>query len=72
MEVCPRPQGFPGGSVVKNPPAVQEMLVQSLGQEDPLEEEMVTHSNILAWENPMDSGAWWATFHGVTELDMTE
>ena len=42
-----------------------------LGWEDPLEEEMVTHSNILAWENPMDSGAWWATFHGVTESDTT-
>jgi len=36
--------------VVKNPPAVQEMMVQSLGQEDPLEEEMVTHSNILVWK----------------------
>ena len=38
---------------VKNPPAMQEtqeMWVQSLGQEDPLEEEMATHSNILAWK----------------------
>ena len=50
MEVCPRPQGFPDGSVVKDPPAVQQMLVQSLSQEDPLEEEMVTHSNILVWK----------------------
>ena len=44
--------GFPGGSVVKNPPAMQEaqeMWVQSLDQEDPLEEEMATHSSILAW-----------------------
>ena len=44
--------GFPGGSVVKNLPAgqePQEMWVQSLGQEDPLEEEMATHSSILAW-----------------------
>ena len=40
-------RGFPGGSVVKNPPAKQEMQVQSLGQEDPLEEEMATLSNIL-------------------------
>ena len=40
----------PGGSVVKNPPTMQEMQVQSLGREDPLEEEMATHSNILAWE----------------------
>ena len=45
--------GFPGGSVVKNPPVVQEMMgthVRSLGQEDPLEEEMAAHSSILAWE----------------------
>ena len=35
--------------MVKNPPAVQETQVQSLGQEDPLEKEMATHSSILAW-----------------------
>ena len=43
--------GFPGGSVVKNPPAMQEMqemLVQSLSWEDPMEEGMATHANILA------------------------
>ena len=34
---------------VKNLPAVQETWVQSLGQEDPLEKEMATHSSILAW-----------------------
>ena len=44
--------GFPGGSVVKNPPAKQETQVQSLGQEGPLEKEMATHSRILAWEIP--------------------
>ena len=38
--------------MVKNPPAMQEMQVQSLGQEDPLEEEMATHSSILAWRIP--------------------
>ena len=38
--------------MVKNPPAEQEMSVQSLGQEDPLEKEMATHSSILAWEIP--------------------
>ena len=42
--------GFPGGTVVKNMPAMQEMLVQFLGWEDPLEEEMATHSSILVWE----------------------
>ena len=44
----------------------QVTWVQSLGQEDPLEEEMATHSSILAWET-LDRGAWWATVHGVAE-----
>ena len=38
--------------MVKNLSAMQETLVLSLGQEDPLEKEMATHSNILAWEIP--------------------
>ena len=41
-----------GGSVVKIPPVMQETWVQSLGQEDPLEEEMATHFSILAWRIP--------------------
>ena len=45
-------RGFPGGSVVKNPPAMQETWVESLGQENPLEEEMATHCSILAWRIP--------------------
>ena len=62
---------FPGGSVVKNPAAKQEIWVRSLGEEDPLEKEMATHSSILAWENPMGREAWQATVHGVAkELDM--
>ena len=44
--------GLPAGSVVKNLPAMQETSVSSLGQEDPLEKEMATHSSILAWETP--------------------
>jgi len=44
--------GFCDGSRVKNSPAVQETLVWSLGREDPLEEEMATHSSILAWRIP--------------------
>ena len=38
--------------MVKNLPAMQEMQVQSLGQEDPFKEEMATHSSILAWRIP--------------------
>ena len=52
--------------MVKNLPAMQEMWVQSLGQEDPLEKEMATHSNILLG-NPMDREAWWTAVHGVTK-----
>ena len=44
--------GFPGSSVIKNPPAMQEMWVPSLGQEDPLEKGMAASSNILAWKIP--------------------
>ena len=43
--------GFPGGSVVRNPPVMQEMWVRSLDWEDPLGKEMATHSSILAWES---------------------
>ena len=55
---------------VKNPPSMQEtqeVWVQSLGRKDALEEEMVAHSNILAWENCTNRGAWQATVHGVTK-----
>ena len=44
--------GFPGSSVVKNPPAKQETQVWPLGQEYPLEKEMATHSSILVWRIP--------------------
>ena len=53
---------FPGGTLVKNVPAMQEMQeiwVQSLGWEDPLEQEMATHSSILAWEIPWGSYSPW-------------
>ena len=48
-------RGVPGGSAVKNLPAVQEtqeMWARSLGREDPLEEGMATHSSTLAWRIP--------------------
>ena len=54
---------------VKNPPEMQETQekqVQFLGQEDPREEGMATHSGILAWRIP------WISVHGVKELDTTE
>ena len=51
--------------MVKNLPAMQETRVGSLDQEDPLEKEMSSHSNILAWK--MNRGAWQATVHGVTQ-----
>ena len=42
-------------------------MVQSLGQEDPLEEGMATHSSILAWRILMDKGAWQAIVHSVAQ-----
>ena len=59
--------GFPSGSAVKNPWAMKEMPVPSLGWEDPLKEGMAMHSSILAWRIPVDRGAWWATVHMVTK-----
>ena len=69
----------PVAQTAKNPPAMRQMRVQSLGQEGPLEEETATHSSILAWRIP------WAeepgglvepgglrTVHRVAESDMTE
>ena len=44
--------GFPNGSVVKNPPAMQETWVPSLGWKDPLEKEMAILSSILVWKSP--------------------
>ena len=53
--------------MVKNPPAMQETWVQSLGWEDPLEEGMATPCSVRAWRIPLDRGAWWATVHGVAK-----
>ena len=55
--------------MVKHLPTMRETQVRSLGQEDPLEKKMVTHSSILAWKIP---GAWLATVHGVAESDTTQ
>ena len=58
--------GFPGGSVVKNLPEIQESWVLSLGWDDPVEKEMATCSSFLAWDIP------WTEKHGGCKgLDMT-
>ena len=67
--------GFPGGSVVKNPSAVQEpqkRWLQSLGREDPLEEGMATHFSILAWRIPWTEESGSYSPWGRKELDATE
>ena len=51
--------------MAKNPPAMLETWIRSLGWEDPLEKGTATHSSIRAWRIPMDRGAWWATVHGI-------
>ena len=64
--------GFPGGSVVRNPAAMQKTQVQSLGRQDPLEKGMAAHSSILAWRLPWteEPGGLW--FVSSQESDMTE
>ena len=53
--------------MVKNLPAIQETQVQSLDWEDPLEEEMATHSSILAWEIPWTKESGQAAVHGAAK-----
>ena len=57
---------------LKNPPAMQETWVQSLGQEDPLEKGMATHSSVLAWRIPWIEEPGRLQSMGHKELDMTE
>ena len=65
--------GFSGGLVGKILSEIQETWVQSQGWEDLLEEEMATHSSILAWKIPWDRGGWQTTDQwGHKELDKTE
>ena len=57
---------------MKNPPAMQEpqeRQVQSLGQEDPLEEEMATHSSILAWRIPWTEEPGWLQSMGFSRVE---
>ena len=67
--------GFPTGLAVKSPLAMQksqEMQVQSLGQEDPLEEGMATHSSILSWRIPWTVNLAGCSPWGRKELARTE
>jgi len=58
--------------VAKNQPAMQEIQVQSLGQEDPLEKRMATHSSILAWRIPWTEEPGGLESKGSQRLDITE
>ena len=74
--LCVGTRCFSGDSI-KNVPVIQETWVRSqetrvrsqetLGWEDPLKKGMATHSNILAWRNSMDKGAWWAIVHEISK-----
>ena len=55
---------YPGGSVVKNLPAMQETWVRFLGWDDPLKKGILHCSGL---EKSVDRGAWWAIAHGVTK-----
>ena len=58
--------------MVKNLPVMQEMWVLSLGQKDPLQEEMATYSSISCQDYHIDRGAPRATAYGITGSDITE
>ena len=64
--------GFPGGSLVKNLPAMQDTQVWYLGQEDTLEKEMATHFSFLAWKSPGQRSLAACSPWGHKELDTTE
>ena len=52
---------------VKSLSAMQKTWIRSLSWEDPLEEDMTTHSSILSWRIPMNRGTWWATVQGTAK-----
>ena len=72
LVLCLWTLGFPGGSAVKNLPAMQETWVQSLGWEDLLEKGMTTHSRILAWRIPWTEEPGGLQCMGLQKLDTTE
>ena len=71
ISIIEKKLSFPGDSVVKNPPAKQETWVQSVGQENPLEKKMATHSRIPAWEIPWTEEPGRLQSLGSQESDMT-
>ena len=65
--------GFPGGAVVKNPPAMQEMQVQPLGWESPWRRKWQPNPHKYSClGNPMDREAWWTVVHVVTTKSWTQ
>ena len=67
LTLSTRGKSFTGGAMVKNPSASAGDAVQSLGKEDPLQEEMASHSSILAWKIPCTEEPWNGV-HGVTKV----
>ena len=66
--ICQNLNGVsPVAQTVKTLPTMQKTQVQSLGGEEPLEEQIATHCSILAWRIPTDRGAWRATVHGLND-----
>ena len=61
-------EGFPSGSEVKRLPAMWETRIQSLGREDPLEKEMVTHFSTLAWKIPWTEEPSWLQSMGLQRV----
>ena len=60
-------EAFLVAQTVKTLPAMWEAWVETLGWEDPLEEDMATHTSILVWIIPMERGAWEAIVHGIAK-----
>ena len=61
-------QAFPEAQMVKNPPAIQDTQIWSLGWEDPLQVSIATHSSIFAWKIPwIEDPGGLHTVHGVTK-----
>ena len=63
--------GFPCGSAIKNPPAMQEIWVLSFSQEDPLEKRMAIHPSIISWKIPWTEEPGRLQSIGYQELGMT-